>query len=183
MTCLACRCSPQRHRHAHYPQVLPTLNVDPVGALTSPLTSAELLAVSRAATAAKLGLQEAPSRAPTMPRTEVKVAQTASPPPLLSSAGAFRVDRVVCVCVRVFEHRLRHIRVLHTAAMAARSCVEAAHGIASSDVVGEEEVLYLLYLLYRQRRSSRGRECSRCPCTGHTLRMHACTGNALRMRT
>jgi len=50
------------------PEVLPTLNVDPVGALTSPLTSAELLAVSRAATAAKLGLQEAPSRAPTQPR-------------------------------------------------------------------------------------------------------------------
>jgi hypothetical protein len=49
-------------------EVLPTLNVDPVGALTSPLTSAELLAVSRAATAAKLGLQEAPSRAPTQPR-------------------------------------------------------------------------------------------------------------------
>ena len=48
--------------------MLPTLNVDPVGALTSPLTSAELLAVSRAATAAKLGLQEAPSRAPTQPR-------------------------------------------------------------------------------------------------------------------
>ena len=50
------------------PEVLPTLNVDPVGALTSPLTSAELLAVSRAATVAKLGLQEAPSRAPTQPR-------------------------------------------------------------------------------------------------------------------
>ena len=48
--------------------MLPTLNVDPVGALTSPLTSAELLAVSRAATVAKLGLQEAPSRAPTQPR-------------------------------------------------------------------------------------------------------------------
>jgi hypothetical protein len=52
------------------PEVLPTLNVDPVGALTSPLTSAELLAVSRAATAAKLGLQEAPSRAPTQPRPQ-----------------------------------------------------------------------------------------------------------------